>query len=210
MMSFMMRRSLVIAAFAICVVSQASAQWLEPTPMFPAPVYHGTNPVSFSVPAVQISSLHMRVLNGRVPLPGPGTFVDSFFDIFVDLELNSGGNSGPAVLSGHATARAQGGAGTFDTEMLSMDLSGNSPIGPIMIRESPTRASLGRTTATQSANGFMMDSFFDVFFDLSIDGGQTWGPSNEPMRLNGVPEPASMAVLGLGLAAVVAKRRKRS
>lgn len=36
--------------------------------------------------------------------------------------------------------------GTFQTEMLSMNLIGLSPLGPIMIRESPTLASLDQTT----------------------------------------------------------------
>jgi hypothetical protein len=49
---------------------------------------------------------------------------------------------------------------------------------------------------------FQVDSFFDVFFELSIDGGNTFLPADGPMRLEfttAVPEPSSLALLGFGL-----------
>ena len=60
----------------------------------------------------------------------------------------------------------------FDTEMLSMDLQGSSPIlGPFMIRESPTKQSLGRTTQQTPGVDFPADSFFDVFFEIQSAAG---------------------------------------
>jgi hypothetical protein len=47
-----------------------------------------------------------------------------------------------------------------------------------MIRESPTLASTGKTTERPGAGGFYIDSFFDIFTELSLDGGQTWMPSD--------------------------------
>jgi hypothetical protein len=67
----------------------------------------------------------------------------------------------------------------FDTEMLSLNLSGGTLPGGIMVRESPTKASLGRTSVrTIASDGtYRISSFFDIFTELSLDGGQTWSPS---------------------------------
>jgi hypothetical protein len=64
----------------------------------------------------------------------------------------------------------------FDTEMLQLDISG----GPLLIRESPTRPSLGKTSITDLGGGlYQIDSFFDVFTELSLNGGATWLPSTD-------------------------------
>lgn len=99
--------------------------------------------------------------------------------------------------------------GTFQTEMLAMNLTSITPFGPIMIRESPTIPSLGQTTITNIGGGnFRIDSFFDVFTELSIDGGQTWIPDSQgPTHVTLMPAPGAGVLLGLG--ALVGLRRRR-
>src|SRR5204863_1952694 len=98
--------------------------------------------------------------------------------------------------------------GTFNTEMLQLDLSGTSPFGPYMIRESPTLSSTGQTTVNNIGGGlFHIDSFFDVFTELSIDGGNTWIPSDSSTHVNLEPAPSSGLVLGL--ACLIRQRRRR-
>ena len=46
-----------------------------------------------------------------------------------------------------------------------------------MIRESPSKASLGRTSVRTTPNDYRISSFFDIFTEVSLDGGQTWSPS---------------------------------
>ena len=108
--------------------------------------------------------------------------------------------------------------GTFQTEMLALDLVGVSPGGPFMIRESPTLASLGQTTITDIGGGlYKIDSFFDVFTELSIDNGHTWMPSHDAagaplaghMVLHPIPEASSLGFLAAGLVGVIGYLRSR-
>jgi len=64
--------------------------------------------------------------------------------------------------------------------MLALNLSGGSLPAGVMIRESPTRHSRGETRYASSPGGYRINSFFDVFTELSLDGGQTWSASDSP------------------------------
>lgn len=110
--------------------------------------------------------------------------------------------------------------GTFQTEILSMDLTGNTPLGPIAIRESPTQQSTGETTITDLGGGqFLIDSFFDVYTELSLGGdifasnGVSWTPARDSVRvtLTAIPLPAALwiALPLLGGLVVGKVRRKR-
>jgi hypothetical protein len=167
-----------------------------------------------------------------VPLPPGGSvaMVDSFFDVFAELQ----GPGGPFAIDSffdityRVVGNGGGGGGgfapdgTWPIEMLSMNLVGNHPtLGQVMIRESPTLPSQGQHAlhpmpGTPAMPGGMLaiDSFFDVFTELSLDGGQTWVPADRaiPMTLTYItPEPAT-AVLMLGgtlACGLVARRRRR-
>lgn len=147
-------------------------------------------------------------LSGQSPTLTPGgdwTF-DSFFDITYRIELSIDG--GPFVEhaglgTAHVIGMAPSGPGprVFQTEMLALNISGtHDPTTTFMIRESPTLASAGRTTIESLPGGqYRIDSFFDIFTELSLDGGQTWAPA--------VPEPGTVLLSALGACTLVAARR---
>jgi hypothetical protein len=153
------------------------------------------------------------------PAPGSTVIGDSFFDIFADVSLDGGATFGPMAASGPATVRITGtglvgGIRSFDTEMLQLNISGGTLPGGVMLRESPTLASLGGHSITQVSGGnYTIDSFFDIYTELSVDSGNTWMPAiglQGPSYMHVVmtPEPATMTLLGLGSLVALIRRRR--
>jgi hypothetical protein len=152
---------------------------------------------SLTVPVVSNGSVVLRnlVLADRpacTPVPASGSFtISSFFDVFVEVSLNGGATWAPKAAPGapgltQLTLTTPPGSNPrgFDTEMLSLDISGGTLPAGMRVRESPSRASVGHTDDTSLGGGlFKIDSFFDVFVELSLDNGVTWVPSLQPTRL---------------------------
>jgi hypothetical protein len=103
-------------------------------------------------------------------------------------------------------------------EIQAFDLVGDHPlIGELKLRESPTLQSLGilqMTSFSDPPDGFLVESFFDVFFDLSIDGGP-FQPASAAAHLRlttlSAPEPATagLMLVAMGASALVRRRRWR-
>jgi hypothetical protein len=80
--------------------------------------------------------------------------------------------------------------------------------GTVLIRESPTLASVGQTDILDLGGGlYHIDSFFDVFTELSVDGGQTWIAAGESVRITLIPEPTSCVLVLLGLGTMAFRKR---
>jgi hypothetical protein len=201
--------------FAVGLIgSVGRADYISSDNRLPSPQYRSTNTVLYNTPhgpfAID-SFFDVFVEIDRVPPPPPGgTFVDSFFDVFTELTLHP--PSGPPTtvnpIPPNPQIRLSGGPPgnpyIIDTEMLSMNLVGGTMLPGIMIRESPTLPSIGKTSIQDLGGGqYHIDSFFDVFTELSLDGGATWSPGNQPLHLDGgLPEPTSAVVALLIIATV--------
>jgi hypothetical protein len=142
-----------------------------------------------------ISNVTHRGFTQGYPPPPPGGNQPETFGSTVDLMVSMDGGhtftpasvqmTASVLVSSHSSLD-MGGTRFFDTEMLSLDLTGGSLPGGVMIRESPSKASLGRTSIRPDPQGgFRINSFFDIFTELSTDNGQTWlASTNPPARMS--------------------------
>ena len=90
-----------------------------------------------------------------------------------------------------------------------MSLSGNVGGMNVVVRESPSLTSPGRTSIRQGPGSFEIESFFDVYTELSVGGGPFIPQSNpDPGRMTLCPEPATLALLAFGGLAVLRRKRQ--
>ncbi|MBI5020825.1 MAG: T9SS type A sorting domain-containing protein [Ignavibacteriales bacterium] len=73
------------------------------------------------------------------------------------------------------------GIGLYETEVISMSFSSG---GGTLIRESPTKKSNSKIIVESLGSGYMISSFFDIFTEVSLDGGTTWSPSNNLLNID--------------------------
>jgi hypothetical protein len=150
---------------------------------------------------VYITNVTHRAFTANYPPPASGGTNTENFNSMVDGQISlDGGNTftpftAPAAVSVNVTSRSNldnGNTRFFDTEMTSLNLSGGSLPAGVMVRESPTKQSLGRTSVRGDRSGFHVSSFFDVFTELSLDGGNTWSPATtQPVPMS----PATNCVI---------------
>ena len=117
------------------------------------------------------------------------------FDVEVPLKL-----TGPVTTI--VFGKADNTTGTFDTEIISMSLTGDlsipgGPTFPVMIQTAMDLPSPGQTTITDLGGGqYHIDSFFDVFTEISVDGGPTI-LATAPARVELGSEPVVVSLTGL-------------
>ena len=169
--------------------------------------YKSQNTATFTGPDFQAEIVSMSLKADRKTQPvsisasGGGQFSpESFFDVFTELSVDGGDFQVDSFFDVFVEITIDippdQTTGNFQAEIVSMELVGELelPSGPVpmIIRESPGRPSPGLHTVTEitSAGGggqYSVESFFDVFTELSVDGGQSWIPADGPVGVMLVP-----------------------
>jgi hypothetical protein len=149
-------------------------------------------------PSVVISNVAKRLFSaGSVPPPGLGgsLTLSCTSQLELQISLDGGTTWQPCVVSNAPTQidmvnnGSDSGYTLYGTELQEEDLGGGSLPAGVEIRTSPTKASLGQTCIQPDSGGYRIDSFFDVFFEVSIDNGGTWTPASGPLLLELRPDP---------------------
>jgi PEP-CTERM motif len=165
----------------------------------------------------------------------PGTFtltslVSSTFDatgqdivanVFYAGILTTLGNVpiGPISLSGTMEQEVHGRTsptelGTWATELISLSLSGPVLGHTLTLMLDPLHSSTGVTSIVPLGdNGetlFRIDSFFDVFVELTLDTPTPLHTTRGPIRASLVPEPSTLALLAGALVAFASRRPRKA
>ncbi|MBC8425494.1 hypothetical protein H8E07_15350 [bacterium] len=195
----------------LCAVwaAAAGAQVVLPTPELPPEpdparcdllisLYAGVGVHAvFPGPIVLSDPIHRCFQNVMREDDGSGNEIETF-DSILNAKVELGFGNIPIELTGPVETvvfgRTGNTTGTFDTEIVSMSLTGNIGGQPVEIRESPTHASPGQTTITDLGGGqFQIDSFFDVFTEVSV-AGSPFMPAADSGRMVLVPAESVIPV----------------
>ena len=86
---------------------------------------------------------------------------------------------------------------------------GSAPSGcPTTARSALVFATAGGPNQLSDSVSFVPTSFFDIFFDVSIDGGSTGRATltSTSLGVNAVPEPSAIILVALGIGAIGIRR----
>ncbi len=204
---------------ALAFAGQTFAQVFSTSNAFPDPfgIYKSVGTVFYPIPPgglVTLEGLTLSSPAGSIAPPlSPASATWGPAAITADTAMSFFG--GPTLLSSNVDVASASITGLADdppfhfyaTEMLSLNLTG-LPFGA-QIRESPTLASTGNHSITDVPGGYVIDSFFDVFTELSLDGGATWFPSTGPMHIEN-PEPTALGLLAVAVPFICRRSRRRA
>jgi hypothetical protein len=229
---------LVFTKRLLVVVLAGSFVCLSPfrsyAPPFISPYDYNPNPYEIDISAHSVAYQDGHVLNslalldysgepstsGLASPPDPGNngafTANSFFDVFTEITLdgNSYTANGVGSLSDSSSSDALPNSSGFNTEWTTLLISGGTlPVG-VEIRESTNSTlqaqSVGQTTEQDIGGGqYQITSFFDIFTEISLDGGATWSTANGALDLTSTPEPSEVALFSAGGIALIAAARRR-
>jgi hypothetical protein len=231
-MRLLTTRFALAAAVLVSAAAKADADVITASPNLPPVTALDGNPIGYLTPTqvhaeytgagldvILSQVIHSGFTNIQVSTSGPNE-IETFNSTLTGMASINGSPNIPFTLTGPVSVTAFGKAGmttgTFNTQMTSMDMTGTVAGHSVEVVIDPITPSTGQTSITAIGGGdFRINSFFDIFTDLSIDHGPFIPQNNGPSLVTAteLPEPGALTLLGiggLGLAASAWKRRRRA
>jgi hypothetical protein len=98
--------------------------------------------------------------------------------------------------------------GTWTVDLTGLTLTGTALGDTLTVGLDGSRTSSGTTSIVPSGGNFDVNSFFDVFVDISLSSAPTQTANGGAIVLNAVPEPISLLILTPACLALLATRRR--
>jgi hypothetical protein len=157
--------------------------------------------------------IQTSVVSSTFNIDGQDIVTNAAFD--GTLTTLGGTPLGPISLTGTVEEEVEGRTFSTETGSFTTDLTDLSLIGPLSgntltVTLDGSNPSAGMTTITPTSGEYRIDSFFDVFVDLTLDQVPPLAASVGPIRLIAVPEPATWAMMLIGFAGLCAGYRRRA
>lgn len=193
--------SALVVAFLSASLASAQVDPLGPE-LDPLGAEYGSSAIIPFPTDIQLKDLDLVAESPVVTLPPPGSGpqsfpATSFFDVFVDISLDGGATFHPLTGGTGQTTEtvdlptSSSPTETFDTQMTALDINGSVNGHSLELMLNPSDTDTGQTTVTDMGGGhFQINSFFDVFTELSLDGGQFVPQQGGPtvLTLSSVPD----------------------
>jgi hypothetical protein len=213
------RRSLFASAALLAVASPAAAT-VYPTPTLPPPgaVYVGSGAGAgcFEFAGLCVTPGSLSVGSTISDTFSAGSQLLDLDGVFSTTLTPNAGPTIPFNMTGTFEERVLGrtsdtATGSWTTDLLSADFTGTLPGGTAVTLGLDPLHTSGGTTSIETAvgGGYIINSFFDVWVELSTNSTPPLATTRGPLTLTLVPEPATIALLGLPLAGLLAVRRLR-
>ena len=162
--------------------------------------------ISFDNGRFQVTNLLLSGYDNIVPPPGFMQTLDYswFSPVTFDYSCDSGHTFLPYSAMCNVVSRAShvldsAGTSFYNTEIIDMQLQGGTlPPGFLMMESgAPQDSSTGIMSLAEVPGGYRIDSFFDIFYTISTDGGTTWYPDDNQTTVLFADGPAILPFLNL-------------
>jgi hypothetical protein len=198
---------LIVAGFTPAGAQEAGVTVARAALPPPEGAYHGGTHVFSSAGARLFCGTHGGFTSSVVPPAMPGTTVIADYRATFIGELVLGSAAAdvhPISEPVHMVERItfgerRGDVQVLDTEIVALDLQGSDLPRGVLVRESLSRGSFGRTTITTLERGrTRIESYYDVWLELSTDGGRSWHAAEAAVRMSIAPEAAARRGISTG------------
>lgn len=208
----------------LACAATASAEYTTALPELPPPSLLSDPAILYGFGAGNaVVVRNFQIHSDPVFIGGESGLVQSYCTVYMEMNLGSGWVAGTSLAAMQSTSFFEVSPlpdALYLVDFTLPELAGGTLPAGVRVR-GVSGSGASSQTYDQESGLYSIDSFFDVFTELSIDNGGAWlecgaisfdeGQSwEDPAAIHtiGAPEPATLAFLSAGALALIKRRRR--